>query len=453
MYDILIIGSGPAGGTAATELKKRGLEVVLFEKAEVGGVCLNEGCIPSKALLHCAKRYSYALHSASFGVIAEGVRFDLQAAMKRKKTIIDAIRKASEGGKKRAGIPLIREAATILPRGENGLFRVQAGETIYEGKKLLICSGSDAIRPPLSGADQPFVLTNRGILEIDFIPKTLTVIGGGVIGLEFATLFSELGTQVSVIELLPKIAGPLEAELTKILQRSLSRKGVSFHLECKVTAIGDKQVTFQNKAGESSTIDAEVVLLSVGRRANTAGLGLENISVATERGMIITDERCRTNVPGVWAAGDVNGKMMLAHTAYREVDVVIDDIMGRRSRVNYDSIPSVIYTHPEVATVGLTAEEAVKRGYEVVENTIQMTYNGRYLAETEDERGIVKVVVDKKYGTILGVHMIGGECSEMIHGACLMLENELRVQDVRDVTFPHPTVAELIKDCIVDIKL
>lgn len=452
MYDLIVIGGGPAGGDGSMIAAKAGLKTLLIEKAHLGGVCLNEGCIPSKALLNCAKRFSHARHSEAYGVTTTGAAFDLSTAMKRKEKIITTLRKGSEGSKKRLTIPVIKETATILP-SQDGLFCVQAGSEIYQSKKLLICAGSEAIRPPLPGADQPFVLTNREILSVEKIPEKLVIIGGGVIGLEFATFFSEVGSAVTVIEMLPSIAGMLDSDIRKALQKSLEKNGVTFKLECKVTAIGNKAVTFTENDGTSATVPADAVLMSVGRKPSTAKLGLENIHVQCERGAIVTDDRCRTNVPNAWAAGDINGKIMLAHTASREASVAVNDMLGKPGRVNYDTIPNVIYTHPEVASVGLTLEQARERGYDAVESSIPMTYNGRYLAETNGERGTIKAVAEKTYGTVLGVHMYGGECSEMIHTATVIIENELRIQDVEDIVFAHPTVAELIKDAIVDIKL
>jgi len=452
MYDVIIIGGGPAGGDASHVAVEEGLKPLLIEKRHLGGVCLNEGCIPSKTLLNCAKHYSHAKDSADFGVTAEKVSFSIEKAMERKEKIINTLRKGTEGTKKRLKIPVVKGEAKILPP-KGDVFQVQVGDDIHEGKRLLICTGSEAIRPPIPGADQDFVHTNREILSIGFVPEKLVIIGGGVIGLEFATFFSEIGTEVTVIEMLPAIAGTLDNDVRKVLQRSLEKKGVTFKLEAKVTGIGKNTVTYETKDGKTNECPADIVLMSVGRKPVTEGIGLENVNVATQRGAIIVDERLRTNVPNIWAAGDVNGKMMLAHTANREVDIAVGDMVGKKGFVNYETIPNVIYTHPEVAAVGLTKEQAEQKGIEAVESTMQMTFNGRYLAETNGERGICKAVVDKKYGTLIGMHMIGNNCSEMIHAATIMIEMEMRIQDVKDVVFPHPCVSEIMKDTIVGIHL
>ena len=452
VYDVMVIGGGPAGGTAAQKAHEAGMSAVLFEKKHLGGVCLNEGCIPSKTLLNCAKRYQHAKNSATYGVTTDNVRFDIRQAMARKEKVIQALRKGSESTKKKAGIPVISAQAEIQPK-TGDLFSVKAGDTVYQGKRLVICTGSEAIKIPIPGADQPYVHTNREILSVDFIPRNLVVIGGGVIGLEFATFFADIGSSVTVVEMLPDIAGMLDADIRKALQREMEKKGVSFKLKARVTAVGDHEVSYTTAEGAQEKTPADLVLMSVGRRPVVKDFGLENISVLVEKGAVVTDDRGRTNIPGVWAAGDVNGRSMLAHTASREAEVCVDDMTGKKSSVHYDTIPSVIYTHPEVACVGLTAEQAASRGIDAVEKSMPLTYNGRYLAETDGERGVIKVVAERRFGTVLGVHMYGGVCSEMIHGAAVMIEAELRVQDVRDIVFAHPTVAEMIKDTIVEMNI
>lgn len=447
MLDLLILGGGPAGYHAAEEAGKAGLSVVLVEKSELGGVCLNEGCVPSKTLLYSAKLLGIAKESQKYGVTAENVQFNLATVMARKQKVIETLRKGIEFTLKRCNVTIERGQGKIVG-STNGIFSVSVNDKTLEAKRLLICTGSSAIRPPIPGADQNFVYTNREILSVSSQPKSLAVIGGGVIGLELATFFAETGTDVTVIELLPTIGGPIDTEIASALHKELEKKGIKFHLQSKVTAIGDKSVTFE-RDGNLQTVSADIVLLSVGRRPVTQGLGLETINVFVERGAIKTNDQGRTNIPGVWAAGDVNGQSMLAHTAYREADVCIDDILGKKATMRYNSIPGVIYTHPEVATVGLTAAEAQKKGIAVITGKLPLSYNGRYLAETEGGRGFCTVVVDKEYRTLLGVHIIGHSCSEMIYGAAAMIEDEMRVDEIREIVFPHPTVSEIIKDTIL----
>jgi dihydrolipoamide dehydrogenase len=446
MYDLIILGGGPAGYCAAERAGAAGMSTLLIEKNFLGGVCLNEGCIPSKTILASAKLYSQAQHSEAFGVKAASVTFDLPTVMARKQKIIESLRKGIASTLKKNRVTVESGEGKIIPK-QGSAFCVQVNGRTHEGARLLVCTGSEAIRPPIAGADQPFVYTNKEILSIDHIPKRLVVVGGGVIGLELATFFAEVGTSVTVVELLASIGGPIDAEIAGILQKELEKKGITFKLQAKVTSIGDHTVTYE-AGGASESISADIVLMSVGRRPVTKGIGLETLSVFVEKSAIKTDEHGRTSVPGVWAAGDVNGTSMLAHTAYREAEVCVHDMLGTKDLMRYNAIPGVIYTHPEVATVGLTLAEAEKCGYAAKAEKLPLSYNGRYLAENEGGRGICKVVIDGKYGTLLGVHMIGGACSEMIFGAAAMIESELRVKDIKEIVFPHPTVGEIIKDTL-----
>ena len=247
------------------------------------------------------------------------------------------------------------------------------------------------------------------------------------------------------MEMLDHIAGPTDSEISALLQKEYAKRGVQFLLGAKVTSIKGGQVSYELN-GEAKSIPCDKALVSIGRRARTAGLGLENIGVLTERGAIVTDEYCKTNVPGVWAAGDINGKSMLAHTAYREGEVAVDNMCGGHDRVNYLSIPSVIYTNPEVAAVGETTETVKAKGLNAEVKSVTLKYSGRYVAENENGNGILKLITDKEHGTVLGVHIIGSYASEMIESAAIMVEREMRVKDVQKLVFPHPTVCEVLRE-------
>jgi dihydrolipoamide dehydrogenase len=448
-YDLIILGAGPAGYRAAERAGAAGMNTALIEKGPLGGVCLNEGCIPSKTILHSSKLYAQAKHSQPFGVAAASVTFDLAAVMARKEKIIDTLRRGIAASLKKHGVTIETGEGTILS-GSGRAFRVAVNGRTVEGKRLLVCTGSDAVRLPVRGADRDFVFTNKEILSPGSLPEHLVVVGGGAIGLEIATFFAEVGSAVTVLELLPSIGGHLDAEIARVLQKDLEKKGIVFRLEAKVSAINDHAVTFE-AGGQRQSVKADVVLMSVGRRPATTGIGLETINVYAENGAVRTDERGRTSVPGVWAAGDVNGVSMLAHTAYREAEVCVNDMLQKNDRMRYAAVPAVIYTHPEVATVGLTAAEAEKRGLAVETAKLPLSWNGRYLAENESGRGLCTVVIDKKYRTLLGVHMIGGPCSEMIFGAAAMIENEMTADDIATVVFPHPAVSEIIRDTLGSI--
>ncbi|MBE6718813.1 MAG: dihydrolipoyl dehydrogenase [Ruminococcaceae bacterium] len=453
MYDLIIIGGGPAGYNAAEKAAHGGLKTLVIEKRALGGVCLNEGCIPTKTLLYSAKIYDYAKHSEAYGVKFAGAEIDHEKVVARKGKVVKTLVSGIEGTMKRAGVDVVKEVAEIKEKTAEG-FVVKAGDKEYTGKQLLICAGSEAAVPPIPGLREAvasgFAKTNREILDMTTVPKELVVIGGGVIGLEMASYFNSIGSNVKVIEMLDHIAGPTDSEISAILQKNYKKKGVEFILSAKVTSVGTDCVNYE-LAGEAKTVKADCVLVSIGRRASTAGLGLENIGVLTERGAIVTGDDGKTNVPGVWAAGDVNGKSMLAHTAYREGEVCINNILGKKDKMNYNAIPAVIYTNPEVASVGETSETVKAKGLDAKTESYTLRYSGRYIAENEGGDGIVKIIIDKNHRTILGVHMIGTYASEIIYGAAMMVENEMRVEDVHKMVFPHPTVCEVIREGLFQI--
>jgi dihydrolipoamide dehydrogenase len=445
MYDLIVLGGGPAGYHGAQRAATAGLSTLLIEKSNLGGVCLNEGCIPSKTLLYSSKLFSQAKNSQAFGVSAQGVSFDLAKVMARKQKVVEMHRQGIAAMLKKGKVIVENNSGFLLPKTD--AFNVKAGEKIFQAKRLLLCTGSEAIRIPVPGADSPLVVTNKEILSTPSIPGNLVVIGAGVVGLELASFFAEIGSSVTIIELLPFIAGSLDKEIGQILRRELEKKNIKFLLHTRVKEISDNRVICDCD-GKSQTLSADLVLMSAGRKPIVKDFGLENLGVEIRDYAILTDPKGRTNISNVWAAGDVNGRSMLAHTAYREAEVCIDDMMGKDSSINYDVIAGVIYTHPEVAVVGFIQEEAEKRGFEALSHKLPMSYNGRYTTENEAGRGICKIVVDRKTRTILGVHMIGGSCSEMIFGAAMMVERKMTMSDMDTIVFPHPTISEIIKDTL-----
>jgi dihydrolipoamide dehydrogenase len=451
MYDLIIIGGGPAGYYGAEKASLAGLNVAIVEKTNLGGVCLNEGCIPSKTLLHSSKLFKQAKNSGPFGVMAENVVFDLPTVIARKQKIVIGLRNAVAFTLKKSRVTIETGVAYVLPK-EHDRFKVRIDDKIIEAPRLMICTGSEPIRPQVPGARLPSVMTNKEILDVRAIPKNLVVVGGGVIGLEMACFFSEIGSTVTVVEMLPTIAASLDAEIRQHLKKELEKNGVRFLLETRVNEIKENSVSVES-SGTTSAVDADLTLLSVGRRPLSQGLGLENIGVMVEHDAIVTDEHGKTSAAGVWAAGDVNGKSMLAHTAYREAEVCIADMVGIADSVDYDAIPAVVYTHPEAASVGLTEKEAVRRGLSVAVSRLPLSFNGRYTTETDAERGMCIAVLDKQSSRLIGLHMIGGNCSEMIYGAAAMIENKQTVEDISKIVFPHPTVSEIIKDAITRVHL
>ena len=452
MYDLIILGGGPAGYNAAERAGHAGLKTLVIEERALGGVCLNEGCIPTKTLLYSAKIYDYAKHSADYGVTFGSATIDHAFVVKRKNGVVKQLVAGVGAKMKKSGVEVVKASAVIKERGADG-FVVTADGKDYVGKQLLIATGSAPALPPIDGlADslkEGFALTNREVLDLPAIPGTIVVVGGGVIGLEMASYFNSVGAKVYVVEMMDHIAGPVDREISSLLQKDYAARGVEFVLGARVTSIKNKTVTYE-KDGKTVSLAADYALVSIGRRPRTAGIGCENIGLHLERGAIVTNEYGKTNVPGVWAAGDVNGKSMLAHTAYREGEVCINNILGKKDRVNYTSIPAVIYTNPEVASVGETTESAKEKGLDVNVQTLTLKYSGRYIAENEKGYGILKVITDKKHKNIVGLHMIGSYASEIIYGAAMMVETEMRVEDIQKMVFPHPTVCEVIREAMFE---
>ncbi|HPZ51446.1 MAG TPA: dihydrolipoyl dehydrogenase [Clostridia bacterium] len=452
VYDLIVIGGGPAGYLAAERAGKEGFKVLLVEKRFIGGVCLNEGCIPSKALLYSAKLYDGVANGEKYGVTAKELKLDHDYVIKRKNKVVRTLVGGINSSLKKNKVTVVMKEGTITGRNADG-FTVKAGDDVYTGKKLLIATGSVPVVPPIPGVkeglESGFVLTNREILDLTEVPKELCIVGGGVIGLEMASYFNSAGSNVTVVEMMNKIAGPMDREISEILLKNYQKKGITFNLGSRVTEVKAGMVIYE-KDGKSYEVPCDKVLLSIGRRAFTEGLGLETIGVEVERGRIITDERSRTNIAGVYAAGDVNGKSMLAHTAYRETEVALNDILGKKDIMRYNAIPSVIYTNPEVAAVGETEETAKAKGIDFEVVKLSMMYSGRYVAENEGGDGIIKILIDKKYRNVIGVHMIGNYSSEIIYGAGIMIETQMRIDDIKEIVFPHPTVCEVIREGIFE---
>lgn len=453
-YDLIILGGGPAGYNAAEKAAHHGFKTVVIEKRALGGVCLNEGCIPSKSLLNSAKMYDHARHSEAYGVTVTGAAIDHKAVVARKDKVVATLVNGIKGQLKAGKVTVVSAEGVINGKGADGYNVVAGGET-YSAPRLLIASGSYAIVPPIPGAkemlEKGIAMTNREILDMTDVPKDLVIVGGGVIGMEMASYFNSIGSNVTVIEMLDHIGGPTDGDIAKILQKNYEKKGIKFLLNSKVVEVKADAVVYE-KDGKTESVKSDKVLLSIGRRANTAGIGLESIGVELDRGAIKTDSQMKTNVPNVYAAGDVNGKSMLAHTAYREGEVAINNMTGKKDVMRYNAIPSVIYTSPEVGGVGETEETAKQKGIDVEVVKLPMQFSGRYVAENEGGDGICKLIVDKKYNRLVGCHMITNYASEIIVSAGQMIETEMRIEDIKEIVFPHPSVCEIIREGIFQVK-
>ena len=453
LFDLLVVGGGPGGYLCAERAAQGGLKVALFERRALGGTCLNEGCIPTKTLLNSSKMYRHATESAAFGVTVTGATYDHAKVIDRKnkvvKTLVSGVGATMSANK----VTVIQGDARIAGRVEGG-FAVEANGTTYNGRRLAIASGSETVVPPVPGLKEGlqsgFVVTNREVLDLKELPKDLVVIGGGVIGLEMAYYFASVGVKVTVIEMMPKIAGATDPEICKVLQDSFVKRGMVFKLSSKVLEVKANSVIYEEN-GEKKEIACDKVLLSAGRKPSTANMGLETLGLQMDRAAIVVDRHLCTTVQNVYAIGDCNGKVMLAHTAYREAEVAVNHLLGKPDEMRYDVIPAVIYTDPEVASVGHSKEGAEKLGMHVKEVKLPMSYAGRYLAENEGGKGFIKLIVDTDRNRLVGCHMVGSYASEIIMTATMMVDTEMHPDRLKKLVFPHPTVAEMIREAIFHI--
>ena len=453
LFDLLVVGGGPGGYLCAERAAQGGMKVALFEKRALGGTCLNEGCIPTKTLLNSSKMYRHATESEAYGVTASGVTYDHAKVVARKNNVVKTL-VAGVGATMSANkVTVITGDAVITGRADDG-FAVTANGTTYTGRRLAIASGSETVIPPVPGLKEGlaagFVVTNREVLDMTELPKELVVIGGGVIGLEMAYYFASVGVKVTVIEMMPKIAGATDPEICKVLSDAFEKRGMVFKLSSKVLEVKTNSVIYEEN-GEQKEIACDKVLLSAGRRPATAGIGLETLGLQMDRAAIVTDRHMCTTVQNVYAVGDCNGKSMLAHTAYREAEVAVNHMLGKADEMRYDVIPAVIYTDPEVASIGHSKEGAEKLGMTVKEVKLPMSYAGRYLAETNGGKGFIKLVVDTDRNRLVGCHMVGSYASEIIMTATMMVDTELTPERLKKLVFPHPTVAEIIREAIFHI--
>lgn len=445
-YQVIIIGGGPAGYTAAEAAGKAGLSVLLFEKQNLGGVCLNEGCIPTKTLLYSAKTYDGAKHASKYAVTVSEASFDLSKIIARKSKVV---RKLVLGVKSKLmsnNVTIINGEATILDKN-----KICCGEEIYECDNLILCTGSETFIPPISGIDTVNYWTHREALDNKELPASLAIVGGGVIGMEFASFFNSLGVKVTVIEMMDEILGGMDKELSALLRADYAKRGITFLLSTKVVSLAQSEegvlVSYENADG-AGNVTAEKLLMSVGRRPVTKGFGLENLNLQrTERGSILVNGQMESSLPGVYVCGDLTGFSLLAHTAVREAEVAVHAILGKTDTMSYRAIPGVVYTNPEIAGVGQTEESLIAKGIAYRAVKLPMAYSGRFVAENEGVNGVCKVLLGND-DTILGAHVLGNPASEIITLAGMAIEMKLKAAEWKKIVFPHPTVAEIFREAL-----
>lgn len=445
-YDIAIIGGGPAGYTAAERASENGLKVILFEKNALGGVCLNEGCIPTKTLLYSAKMLDNIKAVSKYGITNEAMPIaDLPKIISRKKKVV---RKLVAGIKMKLNNDntTLIEGEAKLSKQEGDTIYISCNDEIYSASKVLVCTGSGTIIPPIEGlSDTPF-WTSKEALDATELPASIAIIGGGVIGMEFASFFNSLGVEVNVIEMLPEILGAMDKETSEMLRNEYTKRGVKFHLETKVVKVAKNEV-FIEKNGEISTIKAEKILLSVGRKPSAENLGLESFHLEFRGRGLKVNESMQTSNPSIYAAGDVTGFSLLAHTAIREAEVAVNHILGIDDAMSYSAIPGVVYTNPEIVGVGRTEEDLIAKGEEYQAHKLPLSYSGRFVAENELSNGLCKLITNKD-NQIIGCHILGNPASELIAIAGIAINRQYTIKEFKKEVFPHPSVGEILHEIL-----
>lgn len=450
---IIVIGAGPGGYETALLAAKRGVEVVLVESGHVGGTCLNEGCIPTKSFCRNAEVLDGLREAGSFGIAGLEYSFDFSSVVTRKNAVVEQLRVGVEGLLGHKLITLVRGKAsfkdphtvTVIPSGE------EESPKEYTADYIIIATGSVSASLPIPGADLPGILTSKEILDIEEVPKRLCVIGGGVIGLEFASVFRSFGSEVTVLEYCKDILPRFDTDLAKRLKQSLGKRGIEINTQAQVTEVllsgTEYRVAYTRKGREESVV-ADKVLMAVGRKANVDSLNLSDIGVEfTPRGILVDEKTMQTSIPHIYAVGDINGKMMLAHAATFQGIVALDHIMGVENHIDLNVMPAAVFTSPEAASVGMTEDECKEKGIPVRCLKSFFRANGKAVAMGETD-GFCKVVSSAESGRVLGCHLFGPHASDIVQEACALISRKASVEDFKDVIHTHPTLTEVLQSAI-----
>jgi dihydrolipoyl dehydrogenase len=450
---VIVIGAGPGGYVAAIRAAQLGADVQLVENDKLGGTCLNVGCIPTKVLLHTANYYKTLKNGKMLGLQADNVAVDWPALLNRKQSIVSQLTKGVEGLLKSNGVAVHKGKAQLT--GKNAV-KIEGKENptskALNADGIILATGSEPIKLKLPGADLPGVVDSTGALSLTKVPVSMVIVGGGVIGVEFAYLYNIMGCKVTVVEALPEILPPVDGELTALVKKELAGQGVTFITSSTLKEIRQAAGGLSCQVvsgGKTQTIQAEIVLMAVGRRPVTQNLGLEQLGIKTDNGKIVINEHYLANVPGIYAIGDCNGQNMLAHAASAQGIAAVEHLMGLKTGHYVNTVPYCIYTVPEVAGVGLTEEQAkaAKISYKV--GKFPLAGNGKSLIENGGI-GLIKIIADAKHGEILGAHLMGPKVTEMITEIVLAINAEATIDEIVDTIHPHPTVSESLNETAMD---
>lgn len=444
-YDVIVIGGGPGGYVAAIKAAQLGAKVAVVEDGNLGGVCLNWGCIPTKTLLRTAKLFKDIKNGEEFGItgISEDVGVDWKKMIQRKDDVVNQLVSGIGMLMKKNKIDLYDGWATVKNKNE-----VEVNGESLTTKNLIVATGATEYMPGIPGLKEAIktgskVLNSKATFELEEIPKDLIVIGGGVIAVEFATLFNAIGSNVTLIQRSKQILSGTEKEMGRTLERQLKKDGINVITGTSLVSVTEEEVIIEHK-GKEKTFTGDKYIVSLGLSANLGGLEALNLEL-DKSGFVITDDNLKTNVEGVYAIGDLNGKHALAHVASAEGIVAAENIMGKDTSINYNIIPSGIYTFPELASVGMTEEEAKEKGYDVKSSKFPLSANGKALAEGETT-GFAKIISDNKYGEVLGVHIMASHATDMIAEAVIVMELEGTVHDIARAIHAHPTTSEIVME-------
>ncbi len=458
-YDLVVIGTGPGGYVCAIKAAQLGLKVAVVEKRKThGGTCLNIGCIPSKALLHSSEVFEEATHNfEQLGIKTSKPKVDWKAMLANKDGVVESNVTGIDYLFKKNKVETHHGTGRILAPGKVEVTAEDGSSSILETKSIVIATGSDSTPLPGIDIDEKQVVTSTGALELEKVPGKLVVVGAGVIGLELGSVYARLGSQVTVVEFMDKVLGPMDSDVSKQFMRSLKKQGLAFKMSSKVTGVSKKgrglEVTVEPAEGEAhaETLDADVVLVAIGRRPYTEGLGLKEAGVELDdRGRVKTDTHFKTTVDGIYAIGDVIAGPMLAHKAEDEGVALAEILAGQAGHVNYNVIPNVVYTSPEVASVGKTEDELKAEGIKYKAGKFPFTANGRAKAMLATD-GMVKVLSDAETDQVLGVHIIGHGAGDMIHEACVLMEFGGSSEDLARTCHAHPTMSEAVKEAAMAV--
>jgi len=449
-YDVVVIGSGPAGYAAAFRAAQLGGRVAMVEKDLVGGTCLNRGCIPTKSLLEATAVLDQMKRADAFGLACDDPRADMAKLIDRKDRHVAKLRGGVEQVAKGLGVEIVRGTATLA-----GPRKVSVGERMLTTKATIIASGSEPLELEALPFDHTTVLSSTSLLELRALPESLLIVGGGYIGCEFATVFASLGTRVTIVEMLSQLLPGQDARIGRTIQAAFKKRGIALHLETKVGKLDVNKSGATATLSSGETVRADKVLVSVGRKLNSDGLGLEPVGIKTDNagprgaGRILVDEYLETNVPGVYAAGDVIGGWLLAHVGHHEGILAAENALGNMSKMDYRAVPAGVYTRPEVATVGLDEAHATEAGHEVITGRFPFGAAAKAIVAEEPD-GFVQIVADAKTKQVLGVQIVGPHATDLISEAALLVQTEATLNELVETIHPHPTLSEALMEAGLD---